>query len=121
MSRPVHFDFPADDPERAVKFYSSAFGWKFDKWSGPFDYWVISTGADSERGIDGGMSPRSAGATSSITISVTSIDDSLKKISDAGGTIVRPKGPIQGVGWFATCKDTEGNEFGVMQSDQSAK
>ena len=81
----MHFDLLADDPERAVKFYTSAFGWKFDKWSGPFDYWVITTGSDTERGIDGEMSQRSAGATNSITIGLTSIDDSLKKVTDAGG------------------------------------
>jgi len=121
MPRPVHFDLSADDPDRAITFYSNAFGWKFDKWQGPFEYWVITTGVDPERGIDGGMSRRSEGATNSNTIGVPSIDDALKKVTVAGGSIVRPKGPIPGVGWFATCKDTEGNEFGVMQSDQSAK
>jgi predicted enzyme related to lactoylglutathione lyase len=29
----VHFDIPADDPERAKKFYSDLFGWKIEKWS----------------------------------------------------------------------------------------
>jgi predicted enzyme related to lactoylglutathione lyase len=28
--------------------------------------------------------------------------------------------PIPGIGWFACCKDTEGNQFGIMQSDTSA-
>ena len=121
MPRPIHFALSADDPERAAKFYADAFEWKFDKWQGPFDYWVITTGAGPEPGIDGGMSRRSEGATNSNTIGVASIDDALKKIAASGGTVVRPKGPIPGVGWFATCKDTEGNEFGVMESDKSAK
>ena len=30
MSAIVHFDVPADDAERAKKFYSALFGWKFE-------------------------------------------------------------------------------------------
>jgi hypothetical protein len=29
--------------------------------------------------------------------------------------------PVPGVGWLAYCKDTEGNIFGMMQADKSAK
>jgi len=32
-----------------------------------------------------------------------------------------PKDAIPGVGWFAYCKDTEGNMFGIMEADESAK
>jgi predicted enzyme related to lactoylglutathione lyase len=42
------------------------------------------------------------------------------KVTKDGGAVTTPKMPIQGVGWFAYCKDTEGNQFGVMQSDESA-
>ena len=121
MPRPIHFDLSADDPERAVKFYSSVFGWKFEKWQGPMEYWLITTGTAPEPGIDGGMSRREPGATDSNTIGVPSIDDAMKSIAAAGGKVVSEKRAIPGVGWFATCKDTEGNEFGLMQSDQSAK
>ncbi|MGZ7136310.1 MAG: VOC family protein, partial [Methanobacterium sp.] len=38
MPRVVHFEIPADDPERAIEFYKNVFGWKIDKWEGPFDY-----------------------------------------------------------------------------------
>ena len=58
MPRPVHFEIPAENPERAMQFYSSVFGWKFNKWNGPMDYWVISTGQPGEPGIDGGLMPR---------------------------------------------------------------
>jgi predicted enzyme related to lactoylglutathione lyase len=37
MPRVVYFEIPADDPERAAKFYKEVFGWKIDKWEGPFD------------------------------------------------------------------------------------
>lgn len=121
MPRPVHFELSADDPDRAVKFYSSVFGWKFDKWDGPMEYWLITTGADAEPGINGGMSRRGPDGDEPTTIGVPSVDDSLAKVVAAGGTVVRPKGAIPGVGWFAVFKDTEGNPFGLMQSDRSAK
>ena len=34
----------AEDPQRAITFYSTIFNWKFNKWDGPVDYWTISTG-----------------------------------------------------------------------------
>jgi len=52
MPRISHFDIPADDPVRAQKFYADVFDWKFNKWDGPMDYWMVKTG-DSEPGING--------------------------------------------------------------------
>jgi len=43
----VHFEIPADDVERAKKFYSTLFGWKIEKPPGEMDYWMISTSGDS--------------------------------------------------------------------------
>jgi predicted enzyme related to lactoylglutathione lyase len=45
----------------------------------------------------------------------------IKQIQDFGGEIIQEKMPIQGVGWFAQFKDTEGNALGIMQDDPSAK
>jgi predicted enzyme related to lactoylglutathione lyase len=28
--------------------------------------------------------------------------------------------PVPSMGWFSTCRDTQGNEFGLWQSDPSA-
>ena len=58
MPRPTHFEIPSDNPERAISFYEAIFGWKFQKWEGPMPYWMITTGPDSEPGINGGMLPR---------------------------------------------------------------
>ena len=44
MSRIVHFEIPADNLERGAEFYRKVFGWKFQKWAGPQDYWLITTG-----------------------------------------------------------------------------
>jgi len=121
MPRIVHFDITADDPMRAQKFYGGIFGWKFDKWNGPMEYWMVKTGYEKDPGIDGGLSKRVAGHESMNTIEVPSVDEYAKKIQSNGGQVIAPKMPIQGVGYFATCKDTEGNSFGIIEMDQNAK
>jgi catechol 2,3-dioxygenase-like lactoylglutathione lyase family enzyme len=50
MSRVIHFEIPASDPERAANFYKKAFGWKIEKWPGPMDYWMVTTGTDGAPG-----------------------------------------------------------------------
>jgi len=122
MPRPVHFEIPAENPERAMKFYRDVFKWSFTKWAGPTDYWIISTGQPGEPGIDGGLMPRRDPAQPCVnTIAVPNLDASLQAVDQGGGTCVVPKMAIPGVGWLAYCKDTEGHIFGVMQSDMSAK
>lgn len=122
MPRVVHFDISADDIERASKFYEDVFGWKIEKWSGPFDYWLIKTGEPNEPGIDGGLAKRE-NPSDSITniIDVPSVDDFIGRIAASGGRIIQPKMAIPGVGYLVTCKDTEGNMFGIMESDESAQ
>jgi catechol 2,3-dioxygenase-like lactoylglutathione lyase family enzyme len=51
MGRGIHFELNADDPERAAQFYRRVFGWTIDKWDGPEDYWLVTTGPESEPGI----------------------------------------------------------------------
>ncbi len=88
MPRPVHFEIPAENPERAMQFYSTVFGWKFNKWAGPMDYWVISTGAAGEPGIDGGLMPRRDPNQPCVnTVGIANIDESLKTIEGGGGSL----------------------------------
>jgi hypothetical protein len=105
-----------------MKFYESVFNWKFEKWEGPMEYWLIMTGPQDEPGIDGGLAPRtSPDVGTENTISVSSVDETVAKIEASGGKIIRPKAAVQGVGWLAYCEDTEGNTFGIMQDDPNAK
>ena len=121
MPRVSHFDIPADDPERAQKFYKEVFGWKFEKWEGPIDYWMAKTGTE-EPGIDGGMSKRVPGQLGiTNTITVPSIDKFSNKIMDKGGQLIVPKMAIPNVGWFAQCMDTENNIFGIIEMDEKAE
>jgi predicted enzyme related to lactoylglutathione lyase len=122
MNRIVHFDIYADDPSRAVRFYQSVFGWKAEKWGGPMEYWLVTTGPDSQPGINGGIGQRQdpSGHTTN-SIDVTSLKEAEAKIVAAGGKVLEPRMPIAGIGWFALCLDTEGNRFGLMETDPQAK
>jgi predicted enzyme related to lactoylglutathione lyase len=121
MPRVIHFEVAADEPNRAAKFYQDTFGWKIDKWDGPQDYWLVTTSAKEEPGIDGAIMPRMPGATTINTVDVPSVDEFVQKVVAAGGKVVMPKDTVPGVGYFAYCADTEGNVFGMMQSDPSAR
>ena len=122
MPRVTHFEIPADDPFRAVAFYEQVFGWEITKWEGPMEYWLISTGPEDEPGIDGGLAKRATPETGTEnTIDVESVDDFVAKIEANGGKILRPKSTVPGVGCLAYCQDTEGNTFGIMQSDPAAQ
>jgi predicted enzyme related to lactoylglutathione lyase len=121
LPRVVHFDINAEKPEQLTKFYEKVFKWKFEKWKGPMDYWLITTGKD-EPGIDGGLTKRTEGEANTVnTINVPSIDEYVEKIKENGGTIIMPKQAVPGVGWTAYFKDPEGNSFGLMEEDPIAK
>ena len=121
MPRVTHFEFNADDPERAAKFYENVFGWKIKKWEGPIDYWLVMTGEKDKPGIDGGIMKRIDHETTIVTIDVSDVDEFAKKVQEAGGKVAKPKEAVPGVGYFVYCADTEGNLFGIMQEDPNAK
>lgn len=122
MPRVIHFEVPADNPARATEFYGSVFGWRFHKWDGPEDYWLVQTGDPEKPGIDGGMMlKQSAGDSVVSVLDVPSVDDYSNRIEKAGGSIIVPKMSVQGVGYIAYFKDTEGNVFGIMQEDPTAE
>jgi len=127
MSRIVHFEIHADNPERAIKFYTSCFGWQFNKWEGPLDYWLITTGPMEEIGIDGGLVKRQVPIDGKAVIAyvgivgVDNLDATIEAVLRNGGTVEIPKDQIPEVGWLAYFKDTEGNIFGALQPDMSMK
>ena len=122
MPRVVHFEIDAVKPERLVAFYEKIFGWKIEKWEGPVEYWLITTGKDNQPGINGGLSKRTESQPTMVnTIDVPSLDEFVKKVEKNGGKIVVPKHAIPGVGYIAYFEDPEGNMFGMMQDDPSAR
>jgi hypothetical protein len=129
MSRVIHFEIHAENPERAVKFYTALFQWQFQKWDGPMEYWLIMTGPKDQPGIDGGLMRRMGPPPSEgqavnayvCTVNVANLDATTTAVGNLGGTVVLPKMPVPGIGWLAYAKDTEGNIFGMMQNDPNAK
>jgi len=121
MARVVHFEIPADDPARAVKFYETVFGWKIQKWDGPENYWLAMTGEEGQPGINGAITGRGEPTTVVVnTMDVASVDDSIAQVVANGGSVLMPKMPVPGVGYLAYFRDTEGNAFGMMQNDPNA-
>ncbi len=99
----AHYHCSVRFTARALKFYEGVFGWKFEKWKGPMDYWLIMTG-ENEPGIDGGLARRENGAETVNTIGVPSIAEYIEKIKEHKRTIVFPKRAIPGMGWMAFSK-----------------
>ena len=122
MPRVIHFDVAVRDVPRAIRFYTDVFGWKFEKWDGPMEYWLISTGDRSGEGIDGGMSAGEPNLTDAqLTLDVPSVEESIASVTTNGGSLVRERHPVQGVGYMAVISDPDGNAFGIMESDEAAR
>jgi predicted enzyme related to lactoylglutathione lyase len=121
MPRVVHFEIPADDPDKVAKFYTDVFGWQIQKVEGPMEYWLVYTGEEGSPGINGGIYRRSPEWGAYVnTLDVSSIDESIAAVVAAGGSIVTPKTAMTGLGWLAYFRDPEGNLFGMMQADETA-
>ena len=126
MRKVVHFEIPAEDLDRAKKFYDSIFGWELQTMPmGDGDYTSVKTTATDEQtqmptepgAINGGMFERTERLSSPvITIDVEAIDDALKQIEDSGGSVVAPRTAIPGMGAFAYFKDSEGNVLGLWEN-----
>jgi len=122
MPKINHFEINADDPLRAKSFYEKVFNWKIEKWEGPLEYWLITAGDEDEPGINGGLQKRENKEDSIATyIGVKSVEETIKKIKENGGKVIKPKSAIPGVGYYAIFRDTEGNRLDLMEEDESAK
>jgi hypothetical protein len=121
MSRVIHFEVMAGEPQRATKFYANVFGWQIHKWDGPADYWLVTTGAEGTPGINGGIGQSQGEPLTVNTIEVDSLEAMVEKVMANGGQVVVPKMTIPGVGYQVYCKDTEGIVFGLHQADPEAQ
>jgi hypothetical protein len=126
MDKVVHFEITADDLGRAKGFYGSSFGWDLqdvDMGNGA-TYTTVTTVPVDEKmmpkepgAINGGLMKRSSETPSPvITVGVDSVDDALKRVEAAGGSVVTPRTEIPGMGAFAYFTDTEGNTLGLWEN-----
>lgn len=127
MDSVVHFEIPADDLERAKKFYTEVFGWKMQDMP-EMKYVAITTAETSERGlprkpgaINGGMMKKDGTAPSPVVVvNVESAAASIEKIEGAGGELIMPAMKVGDMGLYARVKDTEGNIIGVWENSPKA-
>jgi predicted enzyme related to lactoylglutathione lyase len=111
-----HFEIPADDVERAKKFYEGLFGWKIEAVEGGYN--LITVG---EPGPDGGMMKRVVpGQGITVYFNVESVDDYSKKLQSLGGKLLMPKTPVPTMGYFAVFQDTEGNALALWEVNPKA-
>lgn len=121
MNRFTHFEFVTDDFEKTAHFYRTVFGWKVEKYEGPVDYWMVTSGDASSVGINGGLMPAGGPFSGTVnTIEVENIDEYIPKVAANGGEFIFPKDAIPGVGWIAYFKDPTGIICGLHQADEKA-
>jgi uncharacterized protein len=122
----VHFEIPADDLDRARKFYGAVFDWSLETMPVPGGEYtsVVTTPVDQQTqmptepgAINGGMMERNANTPAPvITIDVDAIDAALQVVEAEGGSTVQPRTEIPGMGAFAYFTDSEGNVMGLWET-----
>ena len=121
MNRFTHFELATGDLEKTAAFYRDVFGWQIQKWEGPVDYWLVTTGDESTRGINGGLMPAGGDFSGTVnTIEVDDIDAAIAKVQEHGGEIILEKDSIPGIGYQAYFKDNAGIVVGLHQADPNA-
>jgi predicted enzyme related to lactoylglutathione lyase len=113
----VHIEIPADDVEQATTFWGSLFGWQFQRYEGaPNDYMLMRIGERSGGAITN-MEPGKRGVRAYHL--VDDVNAGAARVRELGGEASDAM-PVPQMGWFVTCSDPHGNEFGLWQNDPSA-
>ena len=99
-------EFPADDPERALRFWSGLLGQPLEeRGDGEGEGWQTRAGATAV-----GVHARGRGPGDSFSLPYFEVDDidaALAAVVELGGAVVHP-----GERW-AVCRDSEGSPFGL--------
>lgn len=108
MSTPISLvEFPADDPERARRFWSGLLGVELaDRTEQEGEGWQTHTG-EAELGLH----KRGVGPGDTVSIPYLRVDDlpaALARVPELGGSVIHP-----GERW-AICRDSEGSPFGLV-------
>jgi len=112
----VHTEIPFDHTSKGREFWGSLFGWQFEAFPAGSEYHMARVSDNSGVAITN-MEPGRHGMRS--YFDVDDIDDGIANVKRLGGE-ADAKMPVPAMGWFATCRDPHGNEFGLWQSDLDA-
>jgi uncharacterized protein len=120
----LYFEIQADDPARAIRFYSRVFDWKFSEVKGlPIQYWSIETGG-SRGGLLQSPAPkppqRSATNAFVCSVEVENFDATAAEIAAAGGIVALGKFAVPGTCWQGYFIDLDGNTFGIFEVNANA-
>ncbi|MEW6035622.1 MAG: VOC family protein [Candidatus Micrarchaeota archaeon] len=131
MGNIAYFEIPADDLERARKFYAKVFGWEIVKEKMPgsdMEYHQVMTGeAKIEKGPNSEMSQLNSGGmvkrmfpNQPITsyVQVDSLDNTLALVKKNGGKQIAETLTIPTVGRIAFINDSEGNLLGIWEPEK---
>ena len=103
---PSLVEFPADDPERALRFWSGLLGVALDKRAeGEGSGWQTRGDATSV-----GVHARGTGPGDTVSLpyfAVPDMDGALEQVKALGGSVIHP-----GSRW-SVCRDSEGSPFGL--------
>ena len=113
----VHIEIPADDTEQGREFWGGLFGWQFESYPGPSEYHMTRLG-ETQGGAITNMEPGKRGMR--VYFEVDDIKAGAARVKELGGEADDPM-PVPNMGWFATCRDRQGSEFGLWQTDPSAQ
>jgi uncharacterized protein len=111
----VHVEFPAQDAERGKRFWEGVGGWTLNDAGMPGMQYLMFQDGD----FGGAVYSMEGQSGTTIYLGTEDIDGDLAKVRELGGE-AEDKQPIPQIGWFARCKDSEGNEFSLFQGDDSA-
>ena len=115
----VHFELVASDADRASGFWNGLFGWGVGgSVMEGFDYRMFRASDDQGGAVYPAQEGQSPGSVI-VYFDTDDIDASVAKVRELGGT-ADEKQPVPTHGWFAACKDTEGNAFSLWQNDSNA-
>ena len=125
MNPVVHFEMPYRDRERAVRFYTAAFGWQCQMLGEEMGHYVTVTTAvkDAKPGapagaIGGGLFPVKPDWPAQhpgVVIGVEDAQAAMTRVRAAGGEVLGEPMTIPGVGEYVAFLDTEGNRHSLLQ------
>jgi predicted enzyme related to lactoylglutathione lyase len=119
MANPVtHFEVIGKDGEKLQKFYGEVFAWKINA-ENPMKYGMVSGESnDQSHGIGGGIGAGPNGEDYGVTfyVEVANLEQTLKKIEQAGGKTTMAPDDVPGGPRMAQFTDPEGHRIGLVQA-----